>query len=204
MAIKPEIKAKIVDAALALVAQGVEAPTNDQVREYLGGGSLSHISPVMREWREARKAEVSYALDMPDELKKAMLAGLGQMWATASKLASVTVETVTKEAEEAKAALAQERDEALSEVARLEDTVEAANILAREKDQKISEQENTIKDMQVASNAAQLEATSLKGQNQALEFRVADRDKEIADLKAELKEMRAELIAIAKGGKAGK
>ena len=56
MKIKPEIKERIVEAANALVAEGNENPTNEQVRERMGSGSLSHISPVMREWRESQKA----------------------------------------------------------------------------------------------------------------------------------------------------
>ena len=39
---------RIEDAAAALIAAGNPNPTNEQVRAHLGGGSLSHISPVMR------------------------------------------------------------------------------------------------------------------------------------------------------------
>ena len=67
--IKTEIKQKIMACADELVASGINEPTNDQVRERLGGGSLSHISPVMREWRGNRKDAVVVALDMPTELK---------------------------------------------------------------------------------------------------------------------------------------
>lgn len=37
-----------LNAAAALIAAGTLNPTNEQVRQHLGGGSLSHISPVMR------------------------------------------------------------------------------------------------------------------------------------------------------------
>lgn len=70
MKIKPEIRDKILSAANSLQAEGVETPTNEQVREYLGGGSLSHISPVMREWRDSKKSEVAAALEIPADLKK--------------------------------------------------------------------------------------------------------------------------------------
>ena len=70
MNVKQEIQDKIVAAASALVAEGVKNPTNDQVRERMGGGSLSHISPVMREWRQSRQEEVVAALEIPPELKK--------------------------------------------------------------------------------------------------------------------------------------
>ena len=70
--IKPEIRNRILSAASALTAEGIESPTNDQVRERMGGGSLSHISPVMRQWRQSRKADVVAALDMPADLKRAV------------------------------------------------------------------------------------------------------------------------------------
>ncbi|EFH7784013.1 hypothetical protein GJ341_23595, partial [Escherichia coli] len=43
--LSPDTVRRIEDAA------GTLNPTNEQVRQYLGGGSLSHISPVMRAFR---------------------------------------------------------------------------------------------------------------------------------------------------------
>ena len=43
----PDTVRRIEDAAAALIAAGTPNPTNEQVRQHLGGGSLSHISPVM-------------------------------------------------------------------------------------------------------------------------------------------------------------
>ena len=44
MKITQETKEKIFSAASALLAQGVEAPTNEQVREYQGGTAPCRIS----------------------------------------------------------------------------------------------------------------------------------------------------------------
>ncbi len=52
--IKPEMKEEIVRAAESLRSEGVVKPTNEQVRERRGGGSLFHISPVMREGRASQ------------------------------------------------------------------------------------------------------------------------------------------------------
>ncbi|HCS2231414.1 TPA: DNA-binding protein, partial [Shigella sonnei] len=46
--LSPDTVRRIEDAAAALIAAGTPNPTNEQVRQHLGGGSLSHISPVMR------------------------------------------------------------------------------------------------------------------------------------------------------------
>ncbi len=43
MNVKPDIKEKILTAANALVAEGNDNPTNAQVLERMGKGSLSHV-----------------------------------------------------------------------------------------------------------------------------------------------------------------
>lgn len=138
MKIKPEIRNKIIAVADALVAEGVESPTNELVRERMGGGSLSHISPVMREWRDSRKAEVVAALEMPADLKKVIETSVGQVWTTASKLASATAEAVRREADSAIDAATAERDEALAEISYLEDRITELQKALDAKEQAIS------------------------------------------------------------------
>ncbi|MDK8080662.1 DNA-binding protein [Citrobacter freundii] len=54
--LSPETVRRIEDAA-ALITTGTPNPTNEQVRQHLGGGSLSHISPVMRTFRASRREQ---------------------------------------------------------------------------------------------------------------------------------------------------
>ena len=49
----------------------------------------------------------------PTDLRKAIETSVGQVWTTASKLASITVDTVRQEAEASITAATAERDEAL-------------------------------------------------------------------------------------------
>jgi chromosome segregation ATPase len=202
MKIKSDIKEKITAAANALAAEGNESPTNDQVRERMGGGSLSHISPVMREWRESRKAEVVAALEIPADLKKAIETSVGQVWTAASKLASVTVETVRQEAEEAIGAATDERDEALGEIIRLEERIAELQKALADKDQVISQVRGEL-------DTGRGQVAKLASENAALVARLDDRDEQIKGLKTELKESREdhkalqrELVEIAR--KAGK
>ncbi len=58
MNIKPEIRQRIIDTAAVL--------------KRMGKGSLSHVSPVMREWRNARKTQISSAFEIPPDLKKSI------------------------------------------------------------------------------------------------------------------------------------
>lgn len=201
MKIKPEIKERIINAANTLTAEGVENPTNEQVRERMGGGSLSHISPVMREWRESKKAEVVAALEMPAELKKVIESSIGQVWTAASKLASATVESFRQEAQESIEAATAERDEALSEITRLE-----SKIIDLEK--QLSEKEAELNQVKSDEEKAKAQNATLNSENAALVARIEDRDNQIGSLKSEVKEARndtknlqAELIEIAKKSK---
>ncbi|MCP4234502.1 MAG: KfrA protein [Aestuariibacter sp.] len=203
MTVKPEIKSKIINTANTLVAEGVESPTNDQVRERMGGGSLSHISPVMREWREGRKSEVAAALEIPSDLKKAIETSLSQVWSAANKLASATVEKVQQEAQVAIDAASSERDEALSEVSRLEERILELQKVVEDKE----------KAAQVVKNDLEKErgqASKLASESAALTAKVEDRDAQVKELKGELTEARdnnrslqAELIALAKQAQKG-
>ena len=203
MTVKPEIKDKIVNTANTLVAEGVESPTNDQVRERMGGGSLSHISPVMREWREGRKSEVAVALEIPSDLKKVIETSLSQVWSAANKLASATVEKVQQEAQVAIDAASSERDEALSEVSRLEE-----RILDLQK--VVDERKKTVQLVQNDLDKERGRAGQLASENAALTAKVEDRDVQVKELKEELSEARdhnrslqAELIALAKQAQKG-
>ena len=199
--VKPEIRDRIIATANALVSEGIDNPTNDQVRERMGGGSLSHISPVMREWRESRKAEVVAALDMPADLKKAVETSLGQLWGMASKLATASVENFRQEAEAAVADATAERDEGLNEIQRLEKHLAELTKALEEKGQEVNQVRSAL-DQEHNINA------QLKADTAALQARIEDRDTQIEGLKADLKEARddnrklqGELIEIARKAK---
>ena len=189
MKVNAEIRERIIATANALAAEGIESPTNDQVRERLGGGSLSHISPVMREWRESRKSEVAAALEIPADLKKAIETSLGQVWATANKLAMAAVETVRQDAEAAVASASAERDEALAEVTRLEERIAELQNVLKDKDRAIEQAGSELE-------KAREQSVKLDRDNAALTARADDRDEQIKTLRAELKEARADNKAL--------
>lgn len=204
MKIKPETKDRILRAADALASEGIDNPTNDQVREWLGGGSLSHISPVMRDWREARKAQASAAFEIPVELKKSIEASVGQVWTSATRIASAAVETAQQEAKEAVETITSERDEALAEITRLENRAEAL-------EHAVQECNDSRGLLQSALEVERTRTTELSNNNAAL---TASRDalaEQLAEMKAELKSVRndnkslqQELVAIARNSSSPK
>lgn len=174
----------------------------------MGGGSLSHISPVMREWRESRKENVNAALDIPSELKRSIETSVSQMWTVANKLASSAIETVRHEADAAIEAATAERDEALVEISRLEERIVELQKAAADKDQTIRkiqeerERERILGDKLASDNAALPDRVARKDAD--LEARLNDKDEQLKNLKTELKEARnnnkvlqAELVEIA-------
>lgn len=185
MKIKPEIRDKILSAANSLQAEGVEAPTNEQVREYMGGGSLSHISPVMREWRDSKKSEVAAALEIPADLKKIIETSLGQVWVSASKLASTTIDNIRKEADSSIETATAERDEALSEIIRLEGIIAELRKIQEEKDQCIIDAE---REQEGTNN----KIMHLSTENSSLTARIDEKNDQIHDLKDEIKGYRSD------------
>ena len=86
--LSPDTVRRIEDAAAALIAAGTPNPTNEQVRQHLGGGSLSHISPVMRAFRaRQREQAVEQATPLPPELAQLLTGQLGLLWQAAVKQA---------------------------------------------------------------------------------------------------------------------
>ncbi len=198
MNIKADMKEKIIAAAEALVAQGIGAPTTTQVREHMGGGSMSHISPVMREWREARKKSEANALEMPAALKQAVELSIGQVWATASKLASDSFETTRAECEAATDTATCERDEALSEVARLERRIEELQEALQTKANECQSLEKDLTRVKDDSTKKTNQITNLTTQIHHKEEQVSELRDQVKEFKAENKTLQSELIEIAK------
>lgn len=167
MVIKPEIRQRIVSAADALVAEGIQQPTNEQVRERMGGGSLSHISPVMREWRENQKVAAVAVRDMPKEIRAAIERVGGELWRVASQLADADVEKAQAECRERESAVSAERDEALREVERLEAAL-SAHRLEREADQE------RITELQATCHAREAETAAANQKAEGASERVKD------------------------------
>ena len=201
MNINPDIKQRILDTAETLVAEGVGEPTNAAVLERMGRGSLSHVSPVMREWRASRKAQDKAALEMPTELKKSLDTALARMWSMASTLASAAVEHVRQEAVESVEAVEHERDEALKEVERLESQCAELENTLTAKDKAIAKHKDSAEKERQTMHDMAIEATrltALADERKALINRLTT---ELTEARKEAKNLQTELVKIAKSSK---
>nr|ULG18684.1 KfrAs [Serratia proteamaculans] len=200
--LSPDTVRRIEDAAAALIAAGNPNPTNEQVRQHLGGGSLSHISPVMREFRARQRALTDEQTPvLPPELAQLLTGQLAMLWQAAVKQAEAGALAAREQADADIAQADQERDEAQTKVAALESELAVLREVVAERDRLLQEvRELRAKALPLREQVARLTAT---GEHLAAQLQ---------DMKAELKESRedgralqTELLALARyDGKAKK
>lgn len=208
--INPEIKAKIFAAAEALVAEGVESPTNDAVRDRMGGGSLTHISPVMREWKASRREQVRAVLALPDELLPVIRQAGAQLWSALTERAQLEIGEVKADAAERIAEATAERDELLSEVERLEGEgrakdeaiaqlkAENARLLEVERHQSVvtallNDRDAALSELRNSVEDARIEAARQQERAELL-------DSQLTKLQAGYDALQKQLLALAKKG----
>lgn len=180
---------KIIEAATKLQESG-KKPTMEAVREAIGGGSFATISPVLRKWRESQEQNQVITLEMPNEIKSIFDKSAAEVW---RGLANVTAERIAKtEAESAKQinAAQTERDEALTEIERLEGLLSASiaqNNALTEKNQELTLQ---AQKQQITIDFAESKQIELKTELQQLKDELRLRDGELGELRGELKVVR--------------
>lgn len=182
--ISESIKQRIIEVANTLVLEGIESPTNNEVRERLGGGSLSHISPVMREWRNERKEQVTMSVEIPADLKKVIETALAQVWNTSNNIAFSTIETIKTESESQIDEANQERDEALIEVEKLE----RENLSLQDQ----------LRNALINLDKQTERANGLQAEAMSLERVLEERKERITKLEADYEKLQQELIEIVK------
>jgi len=201
MKVSQEMREAIIGAADDLFAKGNSRPTNEQVRAELGRGSLSHISPIMKEWRESKKADESAAFELPDSLSRAVQDSINRMWVTATNLANESVEAYRREADKAVQDADQEREEALHEVGRLE-------VIGEKLEKALSAEANKVEQLEARLGQEQSRSSELLAEKASMEADLAGRKEQIERLQNDIDEVRndyralqSELIQIAKAGK---
>lgn len=117
---KANMKERVFSAADALLAEGNDNPSNAEVRESLGSGSLSHISPLMNEWRKIRLESELKINAVPEELKLLADSTLNQAWSMANKIAQKAMDGFRQESKGLLEIEKRDKLEALQEIATLE------------------------------------------------------------------------------------
>ncbi|ENN4309645.1 DNA-binding protein [Salmonella enterica subsp. enterica serovar Typhimurium] len=182
--LSPDTVRRIEDAAAALIAAGTPNPTNEQVRQHLGGGSLSHISPVMRAFRARQREQ---ATPLPPELAQLLTGQLGLLWQAAVKQAEAGALAAREQADDDIARADKERDEALANVAALESELAVLREVVAERDRLLQE----VRELR--EQVARLTATG-----EHLAAQLQDTKAELKEAREDGRQLQTELLALAR------
>ncbi|NXZ90045.1 DNA-binding protein (plasmid) [Serratia sp. JSRIV002] len=191
---------RIEDAAAALIAAGTSNPTNEQVRQHLGGGSLSHISPVMRAFR-ARQRELAseQTLALPPELLQLLTGQLGLLWQAACKQANADTLAAREQADADIAQADQERDAALAQVATLESELAVLREVVTERDRLLAE----VRELRAEALPLREQVARLTATGEHLTTQLKETKAELKGARDENRNLQGELLALARQEFAG-
>lgn len=165
----------VTEAAEALILEGAE-PSIVAVQARIGGGSYSTVKKCLDVWKQQRAEAATAAPDTPTEVQAKGQEFARAVWALASREAQAEAQQAKDEAHAEVAAVRVELADANNEIARLEG-VEAAQA------ETIEQQAVKLREVELALAEAQTQAR-----------RVAELEKSLADLRAELDASRKEAI----------
>ncbi|QMM55199.1 DNA-binding protein (plasmid) [Enterobacter sp. RHB15-C17] len=194
--VPPDITRRIEDAAAALIAAGTSNPTNDQVRTHLGGGSLSHISPVMRAFRarlREQRAEQTPAL--PTELAQLLTGQLGLLWQAAVKQADSDTLAAREQADADSALAEQDRDAALAKVAAQESELAVLREVVTERDRLLEE----VRELRTEALPLREQVARLTATGEHLTTQLKETKAELKGTREETRTLQTELLALARG-----
>lgn len=193
----PDMVRRIEDAAAALIAAGTPNPTNIQVRDHLGGGSLTTISPVMRAFR-ARQRELAReeTLPIPPELQQLLTGQLALLWQAAVKQAENDTLAAREQADADTEQADRERDAALSRVADLESELAVLREIQAERD-RLLQQEQGLREHTMSLRE---EVVRQQTRNEHLSAQLQESREEVKTLRASEKALQQELLTLARSG----
>ena len=193
--LSPDTVRRIEDAAAALIAAGTPNPTNEQVRAHLGGGSLSHISPVMRAFRARRREQgAEQTTPLPPELAQLLTGQLGLLWQAAVKQAEAGALAAREQADDDIARADQERDEAQATVAALESELAVLREVVAERDRLLQE----VRELRAEALPLREQVARLTATGEHLAAQLQDTKAELKEAREDGRQLQAELLALAR------
>lgn len=155
-------KQDIFNAANAIQASGTK-PTMALVREKLGGGSLSTISPALREWSETIGNKTPpTVIDIPSEVKNVLDKMGAEVWRSLSAITNEKLVRIETEATAAILEATKDRDVAIIEISQLEEQIEKLLSCKAQLEQKNKSLELQIEKQQATMDAQATQITDLK------------------------------------------
>lgn len=191
----PNTVRRIEDAAAALIAAGTPNPTNEQVRQHLGGGSLSHISPVMRAFRSRQREQATeHTPTLPVELAQLLTGQLGLLWQAANKQAAADTLAAREQADADIAQADQERDAALATLAQRDAELAVLREVEAERDRLLTE----VRELRAETGPLREQIARLSATGEHLTAQLQDTRSELKEVRTETRTLQNELLALAR------
>jgi chromosome segregation ATPase len=179
------MKTKIFAICEQLQKTGVK-PTLEKVREALGGGSFSTINPILKEWKEQQSTSEQPSLELPPEAMQAVTQAAGLIWKIASDKSTELTNSIKTEFETLLKEANAEKEEALKEIARLEQTAAKLNSDNESQTQEITQLKTQLQAMKIGVETAVEKGTELKQEVKALRLELKETHREVGMLKGQL------------------
>jgi chromosome segregation ATPase len=150
-------------------------PTAEKVRTELGGGSFTKITPLIKEWRDSQK-KIEPVPEIPPEALKAVHQATALIWSIANEHQIEVINAIKQEYSRSEQEAIAERDEAMNEVALLEEKLRASEEQVKTLLAKETARANETQSLELQIHKQQLALDSTVNQN--------------TELKAEVRELR--------------
>ncbi|EDQ9668190.1 TPA: hypothetical protein H2X16_004332 [Salmonella enterica] len=191
----PDMVRRIEDAAAALIAAGTPNPTNVQVRDHLGGGSLATISPVMRAFRARQREQArEEPLPLPPELAQLLTGQLSLLWQTAVQQAESGALAAREQADADIEQADIERDAALAKVAELESELAVLREVMTERDRLLDE----VRGLRAETLPLREQVARLTATGEHLAAQLKETRTELKGAREENRALQAELLNLAR------
>ena len=189
---------QVFAAADAIAVRG-DRPTQEKVREALGGGSFATIGPALRRWRAAQEEAAELAgVDVPDSVEARGRELLALVWREASSRAQAGHAALQAAVADLEAAVEEAEAEGTRAVETVEKELEEERTARAELDRRVRDLELELAGLRaVADRVEKAEARADRSEARAEKLE-AKADQALADLataRADLATARAERAA---------
>lgn len=189
---------QVFAAADAIAARG-ERPTQEKVREALGGGSFATIGPALRRWRDAQDEAAQLAgVDVPDSVEARGRELLALVWREASSRAQAGHAALQAAVSDLEQAVEEAEAEGTRAVAMVETELEEERTARAELDRRIRDLELELAGLRAVADRvekAETRADRAEARADKLETKADQAIADLATARSDLATARAERAA---------
>jgi hypothetical protein len=189
---------QVFAAADAIAARG-ERPTQEKVREALGGGSFATIGPALRRWRDAQDEAAQLAgVDVPDSVEARGRELLALVWREASSRAQAGHAALQAAVSDLEQAVEEAEAEGTRAVAMVETELEEERTARAELDRRVRDLELELAGLRAVADRvekAETRADRAEARADKLETKADQAIADLATARSDLATARAERVA---------